>query len=67
MIARSMVFSRLDYCNVILYRVLDHNINRLQRVQNNFTRIVCTAPYRSSVTGLTRSLHWLPINTWTIY
>ena len=44
MIARSIVFSRLDYCNAVLYRVSDHNINRLQRVQNNLARVVCTAP-----------------------
>ena len=61
MIARSMVFSRLDYCNAVLYGVSDHNMNRLQRVQNKFARVVGTTPYRTSVTGLRRSLHWLPI------
>ena len=52
---------RASYCNAVLYGVSDHNINRLQRVQNNLARVVCTAPYRTSVTGLRRSLHWLPI------
>ena len=33
-IACSIVFSRLDYCNTVLYGVTAHNISRLQRVQN---------------------------------
>ena len=57
----SIVFSRLDYCNVILYGITDHNLNRLQRVQNSLARVACVAPYRSSATRIRRSLHWLPI------
>ena len=57
----TIAFSRLDYCNAVLYGVSDHNISRLQRIQNNLTRVVCSIPYRSSVTGLIRSLHWLSI------
>ena len=61
MIARSIVFSRLDYGNTFLYGVSDHNMNRIQRVQNNLAQVVCTVSYRSSVTGLRHSLHWLPM------
>ena len=34
---------------------------RLQREQNALARLMCTAPYRSSMTHLRQSLHWLPI------
>ena len=57
-IACSIVCSRLDYCNTILYGVSD---SRLQRVQNALARTMCAAPYRSSATDLRRSLHWLPV------
>ena len=60
-VACSMVSSRLDYCNAVLYGVTGHNISRLQRVQNTLARVVCTAPYRSSATHLRKSLHWLPV------
>ena len=60
-IACSIVFSRLDHCNTVLYGVTAHNISRLQRVQNILARVVCDAPYRSSASNLRRSLHWLPI------
>ena len=60
-VACSMVFSILDYCNVILYDFSDQNISRLQRVQNSLARVVCQAPYRSSATHMPRVLHWLPV------
>ena len=60
-IACSIVWSRLDLCNTVLYDVTAHNISRLQRVQSSLARVVCDATYRSSATNLRRSLHWLPI------
>ena len=60
-IACSIVCSRLDYYNTVLYGVTAHNISSLQRFQNSLARVVCYAPYRSSATNLRRSLHWLPI------
>ena len=60
-IACSIVFSRLDYCNAILCGVTSRNVNRLQRVQNSLARVFYQAPYRSHTTQLRRSLHWLPI------
>jgi len=35
MIAGSLVNTRLDYCNSLLVNNTNHNIIRLQRVQNN--------------------------------
>ena len=58
-IACSIVCSRLDYCNAILYGVTEFSISRLQRVQNPLTRTVGTEPHRASCAGLRRSLHWL--------
>ena len=60
-IACSIVGSRLDYCNSILFGITDKNICRLQRFQNSLARVVCGASYLSSTTALRRSLHWLPI------
>jgi len=43
----SIVTSRLDYCNAVLYGTSE-NADRLQRVQNSLVRGVCNASYRSS-------------------
>ena len=53
----SIVCSRLDYCNSMLYVVTENNIESLQHVQNALARVVCGTPYRSSATVLRRSLH----------
>ena len=60
-VAVSIVGARLDYCNSLLYGTSQHNLNRLQWVQNSLTRVVTQARHHTSVTELRRQLHWLPI------
>jgi Reverse transcriptase (RNA-dependent DNA polymerase) len=60
-LACSIVASRLDYCNSVLYGITKINTGKLQRVQNKLARVVCEASYESSATCLLRNLHWLPI------
>jgi len=58
----SIVATRLDYCNAVLYGISGKNIMRLQRVQSCLgPRVVCAVPFRSSSDALFRSLLWLPI------
>jgi len=40
-VASSIVASRLDYCNALLYGAPTAIINKLQQAQNNLARIVC--------------------------
>jgi hypothetical protein len=62
-LACSVVASRLDYCNYVLYGVTqsDTNIAKLQRLQNSVAGVVCKSPYNTHVTELLRKLHWLPV------
>jgi len=60
-IACSIVASRFDYCNALLYRAPVATIKKLQRPQNNLARVVCQCRGRSDARPLLRSLHWLPI------
>ena len=57
----SIVSSRLDYCNALLYGMTQKNFNSLQRIQNSLAKVVCNAPYRSPPQPLLKSLHWLPV------
>jgi len=60
-IGRSIVMSRLDYCNSLLAFTSKQNVHRLQIVQNQLARLVSGSDYRQSATPILSSLHWLPV------
>src|SRR5437899_11394589 len=62
-LANSLVHSKIDYCNSLLFDLPDASIMCLQRVQNSLTRVVCNSPKRQAhYSDLLKSLHWLPIS-----
>ena len=66
-IAVSLILSKLDYCNSLLYDTSDQNIARLQRVQNTAARAVLQAGRREPSAPLLHRLHWLPIKQRIVY
>ena len=58
--AISLVSSKLNYCNSI-YNSPNHEINKLQSVQNCLARVLTRSPRFCSVTPLLKSLFWLPV------
>jgi len=54
MLACSLILSRIDYCNAVLYGAPNYSIKKLQRVQNNAARIILQEPRRSDATPLLR-------------
>ena len=60
--AVAIVGSRLDYCNSVLYGMLQVNINRLQCMQNILAWVVSRAPWTVSSLDIYHDLHWLPVS-----
>ena len=57
----AFVSSRLDYCNAILADCSAAVRRRLERIQNNAARLICSEPNSAHVTPLLKRLHWLAV------
>ena len=61
LLATSIVEAKVDYCNSLFTGLNDHDLQRLQRVQNRAARIVTNSRGTVSSGPLLRELHWLPV------
>ena len=58
---RSLILSRLDYCNALLNGISQKDLSRLQRIQNRCARLVFRKPKFTHSNPLLKELHWLPV------
>lgn len=58
---QSLVISRLDSMNSLLYGMPDTELNKLQRIQNHAAKVVMCRKKKDHVTPLLMSLHWLKV------
>ena len=57
-INHALITSRLDFCNSILHNLPNKQIERLQRIQNQASRMLKRIPRRNHITPVLRELHW---------
>ena len=57
----SLVRSRLDMCNSLIYGIPHHQLHRLQLATNTAARIITLTKKRSHITPVLFDLHWLPV------
>ena len=60
-IIQALVISKLDYCNSLLLRSADYQLNKMQWILNMACRIVCNLHKFDHVTSSMQDLHWLII------
>ena len=60
-VVRTLVTSRLDYCNSLYNGVSDKSLSLLQKLQNKAARTIYRKPKRTHTSPLIKDLHWLPV------
>ena len=66
-IVHAFVSSKLDYCNGILYGLLQNQIQKLKRLQNSAPRLVTRTKKSEHITPVLINLHWLPVQQKIIF
>ena len=57
----SLISSKIDYCNGLLFGLLKCNLDRLQRALNCAARVITGTKKHDPITQVLIDLHWLPI------
>ena len=62
-LVHSLILSRLDYCNGILYGILDHDLKEMQKVQNAAVRFIFGKEIKKfdHISPYLKLLHFLPV------
>ena len=67
LLVQSIIVSKIDYCNSLLYGIPTYEINKLQKLQNSCARLIFGKKKNDHVTELFQTLHWLPIRQRIIF
>ena len=60
-LVHAFISIRIDYCNSILYGLPEYQLNKVQRVENMCTRLICNESKYCHITPLLVDVHWLPV------
>ena len=66
-IINALVFSKLYYCCNVWSNASDHNLNRIQAVQNFAARIVSNSRKYDHISPILKDLKWLPVRQQLYY
>lgn len=60
-LVHSLVASRLDYGNALLYNINSNYIMKIQRVQSTAARLITRTGKHEHIQPILFDLHWLPV------
>jgi hypothetical protein len=63
MLVNTLVTSRLDYGNALLYGITKYVTDKLQRVHNTAVRLITRTKKMDHITPVLIRLHWLPVES----
>ena len=60
-VVQALIMSKLEYCNSLLIRSAEYQLDKLQRIQNMVCRVVLNLKKFNHVSAYMKNLHWLRI------
>ena len=66
-LVHAYVTSKLDHCNSALYGLPDHQVSKLQRIQNTAARMITRTKRSEHIQPVLYKLHWLPIKQRVVF
>ena len=66
-IVRSLITSRLDYGNSLLFGITGAHFDKLQKIQNKAARLICGARRNEHISPYLARLHWLRVHHRVIF
>jgi len=60
-LVQAFISSHLDYCNTLLYGIINSLFRHLQSIQNAASCFLTGASRRNHISPVLHSLHWLPV------
>ena len=63
----SLMISRIDMGNSLLFGITSYELNRLQKLQNSCARLIYGLRRSANVSNLFHELHWLPIRARIVF
>ena len=66
-LVQSVLLSKIDSCNSLFFGINEYELNRLQKLQNSFARLIFGRRKSDHVSDLFEKLHWLPVKQRIIF
>ena len=66
-LVQCMLVSKIDNLNSLFYGISEYDLNRLQKLQNAFARLIYNRRKDEHVSDLFEKLHWLPVRQRIIF
>ena len=60
-VVQALIMSKLDYCNSLLIRSAEYQLDKLQRIQNMTSRVIFNLKKFGHISAHMKNLHWLRI------